>query len=499
MEQVAEIFILDHGKAPPFNDNERLVTAEDVLAYLPGLVTTLRKTNATEIRFAHFSIKEYLCSERIAQEWFSTPEQTSHLHIAESCLAYHLQLSESILATKDSLRQYALWNYVVPTWVVHLERVAPESWTTSVKDRATRVFLPRAQPLLNMVRIYNFDPDRRVNPGTDWEMTSDKLPVPLSYAASLAAFQLTSFLISNGADVNESSPSEHYGTALQAVAAKGHRGFVQLLLDNGANVNAQGGYHGSALQAAVAEKHQGIVQLLLDNGADVNAQGGHYGTALQAAAAAKHQGILQLLLENGAEVNAQAGLYGTALLAAAYRGSQEIVQLLLENSADVNISFESGKSIDDINTEAEYLGSALQAAASNARIGVMQLLLDNGADINARGGLLGNALQMTIAMCKLDAAELLLARGAKLDPPGAEWEELLGNVQYEPVVWQLRKCQEDVSGYIERMRQEQSEQRLQMEAQERLQMEEQERAWRAQELLPFPLGESSEDAEDDGS
>ena len=63
----------------------------------------------------------------------------------------------------------------------------------------------------------------------------------------------------------------------------------------------------------VFEGHDKIVQLLLEKGAEVNAQGGHYGNALQAACSGGHDKIVQLLLERGAEVNAQGGDYGNAL------------------------------------------------------------------------------------------------------------------------------------------------------------------------------------------
>lgn len=43
-----------------------------------------------------------------------------------------------------------------------------------------------------------------------------------------------------------------------------------MLLKNKADVNAQGGKYGNALQSASAAGHWTIVQLLLDNGADVN-------------------------------------------------------------------------------------------------------------------------------------------------------------------------------------------------------------------------------------
>ena len=66
------------------------------------------------------------------------------------------------------------------------------------------------------------------------------------------------------------------------------------------------------------------MKLLLENGAEVNAEGGEYGSALQAASFGGEQAIVKLLLKNGAEVNAEAGIYGSA-----------IKKLLIENGAEV--------------------------------------------------------------------------------------------------------------------------------------------------------------------
>jgi ankyrin repeat protein len=60
---------------------------------------------------------------------------------------------------------------------------------------------------------------------------------------------------------------------------------VQLLVNNGADVNAEGGLYGSPIQAALAGGYEEIVQLLVDNGANVDAEGGHYGSPLQGALA----------------------------------------------------------------------------------------------------------------------------------------------------------------------------------------------------------------------
>jgi ankyrin repeat protein len=86
---------------------------------------------------------------------------------------------------------------------------------------------------------------------------------------------------------------------LQAASFEGHEKVVELLLDRGADVNAQGGYYGNALQAALVRGHEKVVELLLDRGANVNTQGGHYGNALQAALDRSHE-MVELPLGKGA-------------------------------------------------------------------------------------------------------------------------------------------------------------------------------------------------------
>ena len=54
---------------------------------------------------------------------------------------------------------------------------------------------------------------------------------------------------------------------MQAASFRGHQQIVKMLLDAGADVNAQGGLYGSALQAALSQNHQDIAQILRDHGA----------------------------------------------------------------------------------------------------------------------------------------------------------------------------------------------------------------------------------------
>jgi ankyrin repeat protein len=69
--------------------------------------------------------------------------------------------------------------------------------------------------------------------------------------------------------------------------------------------------------------------LLLDAGADVNAEGGEYGHPLQAAATKGSVDVAKLLLDTGSDVNAKGKYYRYALQAAAYKGNVDLVKLLL--------------------------------------------------------------------------------------------------------------------------------------------------------------------------
>ncbi|OQD84194.1 hypothetical protein PENSOL_c126G01800 [Penicillium solitum] len=67
---------------------------------------------------------------------------------------------------------------------------------------------------------------------------------------------------------------------------------------------SRGGEDSNALQATYTEGYDKIAQILLERGADVNAQGRYYGNALQATYARGYDKIAQILLERGADVNA---------------------------------------------------------------------------------------------------------------------------------------------------------------------------------------------------
>ncbi|KAJ5899265.1 purine and uridine phosphorylase [Penicillium taxi] len=113
------------------------------------------------------------------------------------------------------------------------------------------------------------------------ERSYDHIPIltPLQLAAYNGHEQQVSALIAtDNWDVNTPDDTEIYPIIWASL--NGHDKTVQILLEQGADINATSGPYRDALQAACDAGHDKIAQMLLERGADVNAQGGDYGNAL---------------------------------------------------------------------------------------------------------------------------------------------------------------------------------------------------------------------------
>ncbi|RDW57688.1 hypothetical protein BP5796_12489 [Coleophoma crateriformis] len=252
--------------------------------------------------------------------------------------------------------------------------------------------------------------------GADIEYWNKQGENALYIAAHHGQYLVVQMLLQLHMNPNAASPTpSRFKNPLQAAASIGSEPVVRLLLEKGAEVNAQGGQYGNPLQAAATIGSEPVVRLLLEKGAEVNAQGGELANALQAAAYRGNEPVVRLLLEKGAEVNAQGGELGNALQAAASHGNEPVVRLLLENGAEVN-------------AQGGELGNALQAAAYGGNEPVVRLLLEKGAEVNAQGGHYGNALQAAAAAYggkPVPVVRLLLEKGAKANAQGEKYGNAL--------------------------------------------------------------------------
>jgi ankyrin repeat protein len=339
-----------------------------------------------QVRLAHFSVQEYLTSDRI----LSGPAKHFHLnkascedHVEQSCLAYLIHYSESKAKTGSLSADKAVFPLLLHAacWPVRLRR-------SGLKTERRALLLLSTNDIRHRWREI-YDPDRYHGP-------LDKSGDGLYYACLLGLGGLVRTFLARGADINAQGGS--LGNALQAAVSCGAHDIMQVLVDYGANVNTQHEICGDIPQAAARRGDYGIVQLLLEHGANVNTQDERGGSALQAAVSRGSHDIVQVLLDHGANVNARGGPYDNALQAAAERGDHKMVQLLLDHGANVNA----------LNA---YSGNALQAAAKRGDHEIVQILLDSGAYINAQGlgsGGSGNALEEAAARGHHKTVQVLL-------------------------------------------------------------------------------------------
>jgi ankyrin repeat domain-containing protein 50 len=324
-----------------------------------------------ELRFSHFSIKEYLISERILTSVsanFRIVDPFAHELVTRISIIYLLSVHDATSTQTESCNDFPFSNYSAKFWFSHFDAVEPEKHRILETTLARRLF----EVTSNATWLCLYDPDRPYFnrlPVTD-EPQGDRHPTsppPLYYSCRLGFVNITKWLLdSRGADSNAQGGS--YGNALNVASYYGHQGIVELLLERGVDVNAQHESHGTALRLASYFGHRGIVELLLERGADVN-QVGSYDSPLRLASYFGHRGIVELLLERGANINAQCGSYGNALNAASYYGHRGIVELLLERGADVN-------------AQGGFQGNALNAASFSGHRGIVELLMERGANFN---------------------------------------------------------------------------------------------------------------------
>jgi ankyrin repeat protein len=341
--ELAEVLAIDfaapaHGGIPQLNPNWRWTDHHQaVLSTCSSLITIVDDGDFQVVQFSHFSVKEFLTSDRLARSSgdvsrYHIALEPAHTILAQACLGVLLRLDDRVI--KDNIDDIPLVGYASRHLFDHagFEKVA-----SHIRD-AMEYFFDADKPhwtawsRVQKIDVYWqwFTPDEEID---------DALPL---YYTSLGGFyDLAEHLVGKHAE----------------------------------HINARGGQMVTPLVAALHEKHFQIAELLHRHGADVNVRGERNRTSLHAACETGIPDIVRWLFNHGADVNAKASNFDFPITSAVGSGHLQVARMLIEFNADIDVRTGLGMGL---------LHLAASPTSNNDHVGIMQLLLDHGANPNAR-------------------------------------------------------------------------------------------------------------------
>ncbi len=397
--ELAELLAFDFdvakGGMPQLNSDWRWEDHEEaVLSTCSSLITVVPgRRSPPVVQFSHFSVKEFLMSDRLAVSTRDISQYHISLEVAHTVLA---QASLGVLLrdpdVKNGVDSAPLTRYAAEHWVAHAQ---VENVTSRVRDGMECLFDPDKPYFEAWVQLHDVDVDNS-------EFYSLNVPDlepaarPLYYAALYGFHELV----------------EH------------------LTLKYPQYASARGGCRGTALHSASFAGHLQIVRLLLRHGVDVDIRDYADRTPLRFASESGHCDVVQYLIDHGADVNSQCAKHVTPLNWAAHGGHIDIVRVLLEHKADVNSKDDDGYT---------PLHDAWGDNPAGDYPQVVRLLLEHGANTNARDNAHMTPLHMVVRNkpSKLDVARILIEHGADVDAEDDEGRILLPSVYHRSEIARL--------------------------------------------------------------
>jgi len=412
VQELAEVFAISvDEETTEFNPRWRPKNAESaVLSACSSLIAVVRAHGEKQVQFSHFSVQEFLTSNRLRDQRCTRLSQyyilprPAHTFFAKACLSVLLQLTPRV--HKNSVKaMFPLATYAAEHWVGHAQRGDVSSLTG---DEIGRLFEDTSH-FAAWIWVYDMD-----NPsGPHMDRTHPGIPEtgPLYYAALCGLPDTVKRLVdSRPEDVN--TRGRDGGTPLHAAIRNGHSDVALLLLVNDADLHARDNQGETPLHVASRQGDVKVMKDLIDCRANLDATNRDNETALSLASMDGRLEAARLLLKHGAHVDQQVSLGRTALHVASENGHRGIVLSLLHNAANVNALERN-------------LRTPLHLAADQGKVGVARLLLQRGANVNAQEVLQLTPLHMASSQGEVETTKFLLDSGADVDTEDGEgWTAL---------------------------------------------------------------------------
>ena len=402
VEELAEVlaFDLTEGGIPKLNADWRWEDQEEaVLSACSSLVSVIVDYGSRVVQFSHFSVKEFLTSDRLSGcpeevSKFHIPFEPSHAILSRACLGVLLCLDDH--TDKDSVKNIPLYRYAAKYWVAHAQVKDVESRINDALD----YFFDMDNPHFPALARLKY-PDHLLRVSVDEEPTGVPYPTAPLYGAAWWGFHgLVGRLISqHSQQINHFSGL--FGTPLHASVVGGHIAVSQLLFEHGADINSRGLENWTPLHVASRLGHVNIAKWLLSHGADVNSKEEDGCTPLYVAASCRQLESCRILLEHNAQVNSADNDGRTPFLEALKNGYPDIARLLLDHDADVRVHDDNGN-------------TPLYFVAIHGHLELAQTLLERDIEVDPRKDDGSTPFLGALQSGHPDVARLLLDHDAKV-------------------------------------------------------------------------------------
>lgn len=353
-------------KEPCFSPSNRFFEVDrNIEALCPGILVCVRGTypdpadrsrrkEATFVKLAHYSIMEYLVSDRIllgSAERFKISVSSANLLIGAGCLAYLADVgsleSENLPLGPRQLTTYPLIEYAARNWLVHVS-----SGYQQMRRDDDQIYAD----ILYTIMTYLFD------------------KTGIKNAMVLGLFE------THMSSCSESSTNA-IGMPIYYASQFGLQRVLERLLHHDSDPNVRGGWKGTPLAAAASVGGLSTVKRLIDHGADVDLED-NFQTPLTAAARRGDEKTLQLLLENKADPNHRCTLVSCSSMyeSRTPTGRSNLRNQLIERGMD-----HSAPATRTVFYHEARMPTALHAAIVGGHRNCVEILIKAGTELNADG------------------------------------------------------------------------------------------------------------------
>ena len=345
VEELAEVLAIDFSNVegiPKLNASWRWEDQERaLLTSCSSLIAIVGTGRSRVVQFSHFSVKEYLTSERLATSSqdvsrYHITFETAHTILAQTCISVLLQSDDH---DEHDVESTPLAVYAAEYWARHAQ----------FEDIASRI--------KGMEDLFDVDKPHFAS----WRMLHDIDTLP----ADGAVFR----------HFAQRKPSS--GTPLYYAALCGFANIVeQLMAKHPQHVDAIGGCYGTPAVAALVGRNFEIAKVLHRNKLSLEPRGCCKVTPLHSVSHYGHPEIVQVLLELGVDVNAKCGDESTPLsdaLYGTYHKDARVARLLIAHGADPNTRNKAGI-------------TPLHRASKCGWIEMVRLLIEHGANVDVKDG-----------------------------------------------------------------------------------------------------------------